>query len=47
MAVSTPALYETLGELVGPGHVVRDPVALAGYAVDGVVPGAVVRPGTA
>ncbi len=47
MAVSTPALYETLGELVGAGHMVRDPVALAGYAVDGVVPGAVVRPGTA
>ncbi len=47
MAVSTPALHEALGEMVGAGHVVRDPVALAGYAVDGVVPGAVVRPGSA
>ena len=47
MAVSTPALHDALGELVGAPHLVRDPAALAAYAVDGVVPGAVVRPGSA
>jgi glycolate oxidase FAD binding subunit len=47
MAVSTPALHDALGDLVGAGHLLRDPTALAAYAVDGVVPGAVARPGTA
>jgi glycolate oxidase FAD binding subunit len=47
MAVSTPALHDALGDLVGAPHLVRDPAALAAYAVDGVVPGVVVRPGSA
>ena len=29
MAVSTPALHDALAELVGPAHVLRDPVARA------------------
>jgi glycolate oxidase FAD binding subunit len=47
VAVSTPALHDALAELVGPAHVLRDPVARARHAVDGLVPGAVVRPGGA
>ena len=47
MAVSTPALHDALGDLVGAPHVLRDPAALADHAVDGVTPGAVVRPGRA
>jgi len=47
MAVSTPALHDALGDLVGAPHLLRDPAALLAYAVDGVVPGAVVRPGSA
>ena len=47
MAVSTPALHDALAELVGADHVLRDPVARARYAVDGLVPGVVVRPGGA
>lgn len=47
MAVSTPALHDALADLVGRPHVLRDPVALTRYAVDGLVPGLVVRPGAA
>ena len=38
MAVSTPALHDALGDLVGAPHLLRDPAALPAYAVDGVVP---------
>ena len=47
MAVSTPALHDALADLVGPAHVLRDPVARTRYAVDGLVPGVVVRPADA
>jgi glycolate oxidase FAD binding subunit len=45
VAVSTPALHDALADLVGREHLLRDPAGLARYAVDGVVPGVVVRPG--
>jgi glycolate oxidase FAD binding subunit len=47
VAVSTPALHDALADLVGRPHLVRDPVALPRYAVDGLVPVVVVRPGAA
>ena len=47
MAVSTPALHEALADLVGREHLLRDPAGLARYAVDGLVPGVVARPGSA
>jgi glycolate oxidase FAD binding subunit len=47
VAVSAPALHDALADIVGAGHVVRDPAALAPYAVDGVVPAVAVRPGRA
>lgn len=46
MAVSTPALHDALAELVGREHLLRDPAGLARYAVDGLVPGVVARPGS-
>ncbi|HEY7204638.1 MAG TPA: FAD-binding oxidoreductase [Methylomirabilota bacterium] len=47
MAVSAPALHDALLDIVGAAHVLRDPGARAARAVDGVVPSAVVRPGSA
>jgi glycolate dehydrogenase FAD-binding subunit len=47
VAVSTPALHDALADLVGRPHLVRDEAALPHYAVDGLVPGVVVRPGCA
>ena len=47
MAVSAPALHDALLDIAGAPHVLRDPGALAPYAVDGVIPSAVVRPGSA
>ena len=47
MAVSAPALHDALLDIAGAAHVLRDPGALAPYAVDGMVPSAVVRPGAA
>jgi glycolate oxidase FAD binding subunit len=47
VAVSAPALHDALLDIAGAAHVLRDPGALAPYAVDGVVPSAVVRPGSA
>jgi glycolate oxidase FAD binding subunit len=46
VAVSTPALHDALADLVGREHLLRDPAGLARYAVDGLVPGAVARPGS-
>jgi glycolate oxidase FAD binding subunit len=46
VVVSTPALHDALADLVGREHLLRDPAGLARYAVDGLVPGAVVRPGS-
>jgi len=46
VAVSAPALHDALLDIAGAAHVLRDPGALASYAVDGVVPSAVVRPGS-
>jgi len=46
VAVSAPALHDALVDIVGPPHVRRDPAALAAYAVDGLVPTAVVTPGS-
>jgi glycolate oxidase FAD binding subunit len=42
----TGALADRAREIVGPDHLVTDPVALAPYAVDGVRPAAAARPGT-
>jgi glycolate oxidase FAD binding subunit len=47
VAVSTPALHDALAELIGRPHVVQDLAARSRYAVDGLVPGVVVRPGSA
>ncbi|HEY7253013.1 MAG TPA: FAD-binding oxidoreductase, partial [Methylomirabilota bacterium] len=46
MAVSAPALHDALLDIAGAAHVLRDAGALAPYAVDGVIPSAVVRPGS-
>ncbi len=46
MAVSTPALHDALADLVGREHLLRDPAGLVRYAVDGLVPGVVARPGS-
>ena len=47
MAVSVPAVHEALADLVGREHCLREASALAAYAVDGVTPSVVVRPGRA
>ena len=47
MAVSTPSLHDALTDMVGRPHLLRDEAALARYAVDGLVPGVVVRPASA
>lgn len=47
MAVSAPGLHDALLDISGAAHVLRDPGALESYAVDGMVPSAVVRPGSA
>ena len=47
MAVSAPALHDALLDIAGAAHVLRDPGALTAFAVDGMVPSAVVRPGAA
>jgi glycolate oxidase FAD binding subunit len=44
MAVSVLALHDALADIAGREHVLRDASALAPYAVDGMVPAAVVRP---
>ncbi len=46
MAVSVRAIHEALADIVGREHGVREGAALGPYAVDGVVPSAVVRPGS-
>jgi glycolate oxidase FAD binding subunit len=46
VAVSTPALHDAVADLVGREHLLRDPAGLARYAVDGLVPGVVARPGS-
>jgi len=45
VAVSTPAVHEALADIVGREHCLRQASALAAYAVDGVAPSVVVRPG--
>jgi len=45
--VSTPVAREALSEIVGREHCLHEGADLAGYAVDGMVPAAVVRPATA
>ncbi|HSB40434.1 MAG TPA: FAD-binding oxidoreductase [Methylomirabilota bacterium] len=45
MAVSVPAVHEALADLVGRAHCLREAAALAAYAVDGMAPSVVVRPG--
>jgi glycolate oxidase FAD binding subunit len=47
MTVSAPALHDALAEIAGREHVVRDPATLERHAVDGVVPAALARPGSA
>jgi len=47
VAVSTVAVHEALADVVGREHCLRDPAALAGYAVDGLIPAVVVRPASA
>jgi len=47
MAVSAPALHDALTDIAGREHVLRDASARAPYAVDGVVPGVVIRPESA
>jgi len=47
VAVSAPALHDALLDIAGPAHVLRDPGALAFFAVDGLIPTAVVRAGSA
>jgi glycolate oxidase FAD binding subunit len=47
VAVSAPALHDALADIAGAPHVLRAPDALASYAVDGVIPAAVVRSGSA
>jgi glycolate dehydrogenase FAD-binding subunit len=44
MAVSAPALHDALADIAGREHVLGDAAALAPYAVDGMVPGVVIRP---
>lgn len=44
MAVSAWALHDALADIAGREHVLRDASALAPYAVDGMVPGVVIRP---
>ena len=46
MAVSAPALHDALIDIAGPSHVLRDPGVLASCAVDGMIPAAVVKPGS-
>jgi glycolate dehydrogenase FAD-binding subunit len=46
VAVSAPALHDALTDIAGSAQVLRDPGALASYAVDGVVPAALVKPGS-
>lgn len=45
MPVSSAALHAELADIAGRGHLLADGSALARYAVDGVVPGALIRPG--
>jgi glycolate oxidase FAD binding subunit len=44
MAVSAWALHDALADIAGREHVLRDAATLAPYAVDGMVPGVVIRP---
>jgi len=46
VAVSAPALHDALIGIAGEAHVLRGAAAVASYAVDGLVPAAVVRPGS-
>jgi glycolate oxidase FAD binding subunit len=47
VAVSAPALHDALIDIAGPSHVLRDSGLLASGAVDGMIPAAVVKPGSA
>jgi glycolate oxidase FAD binding subunit len=47
MPVSAGALHDALADIAGREHVLGDGPRLAGYAVDGMVPAAVIRPDTA
>jgi glycolate oxidase FAD binding subunit len=44
VAVSAGAVHEALADIAGREHCLREAPALAGYAVDGVIPSLVVRP---
>ena len=46
MAVSTVAVHEALVDIAGREHCLRAAPALARYAIDGVIPSLVVRPGS-
>jgi glycolate oxidase FAD binding subunit len=46
VAVSALAVHEALADIAGREHCVREASGLARYAVDGVIPSWVVRPGT-
>ncbi len=46
MAVSAVAVHEALADIAGREHCVRDAAGLARYAVDGLTPSLVVRPGS-
>ena len=46
MAVSAPAAREALAAIVGSAHVVSEPAALGGLAVDGATPRWAARPGS-
>ena len=47
MAVSALAVHDALADIVGREHTLREPAALAPYAVDALVPSLVVRAGSA
>jgi len=47
VAVSTVAVHGALADIAGREHCLRDPAALASYAIDGMIPAAVVRPASA
>jgi glycolate oxidase FAD binding subunit len=47
VAVSAVAVHEALADIAGREHCLREVPALARYAIDGMIPSLVVRPGTA
>jgi glycolate oxidase FAD binding subunit len=46
MSTGSRTVASRLPDIVGPGHAINDPAQLAFYEIDGVMPGAAVRPGS-